>query len=168
MSENKEKVSVLFVCMGNICRSPTAEGVFRKLVADAELSDQIHIDSAGTHAYHSGEPADRRAKTAAESRGFQLASRARRVTEGDFERFDLILAMDKLNLVTLRDRGGDNAHRVRLMLDFSDTGRGNDVPDPYYGGAAGFERVLDLVEEAAAGLLEHLRKEHLSKEHLQP
>ena len=162
MSEVNEKVSVLFVCMGNICRSPTAEGVFRKLVADAELADRILTDSAGTHAYHKGEPPDRRAMAAAARRGIDMSDlRARRVKESDFERFDLVLAMDKLNLVTLQDRGGDNADRVRLLMDFSPGLPGGEVPDPYYGGAAGFERVLDLVENAAQGLLEDVRRHRL-------
>ena len=149
--------------MGNICRSPTAEGVFRKLVVDAGLDERIHIDSAGTHAYHSGELPDRRARAAAERRGIQMSGiRARRVTPEDFERFDFILAMDRLNLVTLQDRATENAlDRIRLFLEFAGVARDADVPDPYYGGAAGFERVLDLVEDAAAGLLSELRARHL-------
>lgn len=164
MIEIKEKTSVLFVCMGNICRSPTAEGVFRKLVADAGLDEQIHIESAGTHAYHTNEPPDRRAQAAAERRGFELSDlRARRVSEKDFVEFDLILAMDKLNLVTLQDRAGEDCtSSIRLFLEFSESARETEVPDPYYGGTAGFERVLDIVEAAAAGLLQQIRKEHLS------
>jgi protein-tyrosine phosphatase len=152
---------VLFVCMGNICRSPTAEGVFRKLVDDAGLAGSIYIDSAGTHAYHVGEQPDRRAREAASRRGITMeGQRARRVADEDFEVFDLFVAMDRLNLETLRDRADDDAHgRLRLMLEFARTADIEDVPDPYYGGAAGFERVLDLVEEAAEGLLEHLREE---------
>lgn len=158
MTEVKEKMSVLFVCMGNICRSPTAEGVFRKLVADAELTDRILTDSAGTHAYHRGEPPDRRAIAAALRRGIDMSDiRARRVQDADFERFDLILAMDKLNLVTLQDRAGDSVDRIQLLMEFSELSPGGEVPDPYYGGAAGFERVLDLVETAASGLLNDLR-----------
>ncbi|MCH7853142.1 MAG: low molecular weight phosphotyrosine protein phosphatase [Proteobacteria bacterium] len=163
MIEIKEKTSVLFVCMGNICRSPTAEGVFRKLVADAGLDEQIHVESAGTHAYHTQEPPDRRAQAAAERRGFNLSGiRARRVSENDFVQFDLILAMDNLNLVTLQDRAGeDSTSSIRLFLEFSETARETEVPDPYYGGTAGFERVLDIVEVAAEGLLRKIRKEHL-------
>ena len=163
MIEIKEKISVLFVCMGNICRSPTAEGVFRKLVADAGLDEQIHVESAGTHAYHTQEPPDRRAQAAAERRGFNLSGiRARRVSENDFVQFDLILAMDNLNLVTLQDRAGeDSTSSIRLFLEFSETARETEVPDPYYGGTAGFERVLDIVEVAAEGLLRKIRKEHL-------
>ena len=149
---------VLFVCLGNICRSPTAEGVFRKLVAESALAGRVHIDSAGTHAYHTGEPPDRRAQEAAARRGVSMSEqRARRVAPDDFERFEFIIAMDRLNLETLRDRSSHTSHdRLYLMLDFIDTAEPVDVPDPYYGGAAGFERVLDLVEEAAAGLLRHV------------
>ncbi len=160
MVEIKEKVSVLFVCMGNICRSPTAEGVFRKHVSDAGLDAAIQTDSAGTHAYHSGEPADRRAHAAAERRGFSLEGiRARRVTDEDFDQFDFILAMDEDNLVVLQERAPDeHISKVRLFLEFAESRHENEVPDPYYGGSAGFERVLDLVEEASQGLLETLRK----------
>ncbi|MDH4107474.1 MAG: low molecular weight phosphotyrosine protein phosphatase [Gammaproteobacteria bacterium] len=160
----ESKVRVLFVCMGNICRSPTAEGVFRKLVSDAGLAEHVHIESAGTHAYHVGEPPDRRAQAAAERRGVTLADiRARRVSEQDFDLFDLILAMDRDNLEALLAQAGEERRRadVRLFLEYSAAAREQDVPDPYYGGAAGFERVLDLVEEAAAGLLRELRQSRL-------
>ncbi len=159
MYGSNDKVSVLFVCMGNICRSPTAEGVFRKHVADAGLSDLIHIDSAGTHAYHSGEPADRRAQSAAERRGFSLSEiRARRVAEDDYTMFEYIVAMDEHNLMQLRERAADDATSdIRLFLEFSDSHE-TEVPDPYYGGSAGFERVLDLVEDASRGLLEFIRR----------
>ena len=158
MTDYKEKVSVLFVCMGNICRSPTAEGVFRKHVADADLVDDIHTDSAGTHAYHSGEPADRRAQAAAVRRGFSLEGiRARRVMDDDYEHFDYILAMDEDNQMRLLDHAPE-AHRSKIVLFLSFASDDEtEVPDPYYGGGAGFERVLDLVEEASRGLLETLR-----------
>lgn len=157
---DQSSISVLFVCMGNICRSPTAEGVFRKYVSDAGLDADIQADSAGTHAYHSGEPADRRAHAAALRRGFSLEGiRARRVTEEDFDTFDYILAMDQDNLMVLQERAPNELRgKVRLFLEFAESRRENEVPDPYYGGAAGFERVLDLVEEASQGLLETLRK----------
>ena len=157
--ENSPNISVLFVCMGNICRSPTAEGVFRHFVQEAGLANRIRIDSAGTHAYHTDEPADRRASAAAERRGYSLADiRARRVRTEDFESFDYIVAMDRLNQVTLFDQTDAEHHdKIRLFLEFA-TGPEDDVPDPYYGGAAGFERVLDLVEDASRGLLETLRK----------
>ena len=152
-------ISVLFVCMGNICRSPTAEGVFRRHVAEAGLDDLFEIDSAGTHAYHVGEPPDRRAQEAATRRGFSLADiRARRVAAGDFERFHHIIAMDEDNLVMLHEQA-DATYRekIRLFLEFG-SGPETEVPDPYYGGATGFERVLDLVEDASRGLLERLRQ----------
>ena len=157
MTTTKEKTSVLFVCMGNICRSPTAEGVFRYHVEGAGLAEHIEIDSAGTHAYHVGEPADRRARAAAERRGMSLEGiRARRVSTDDFERFDYILAMDEDNLARLEDEAPEEyRHKLRLFLEFAQNGE-REVPDPYYGGAAGFERVLDLVDEASRGLLETL------------
>ncbi len=156
----KEHISILFVCMGNICRSPTAEGVFRKHVSDAGLDAEIQTDSAGTHAYHSGEPADRRAHAAALRRGFSLEGiRARKVTDEDFEIFDYILAMDEDNLMVLQERAPDQQRsKVRLFLEFAESLHENEVPDPYYGGSAGFERVLDLVEEASQELLETLHK----------
>jgi protein-tyrosine phosphatase len=144
--------------MGNICRSPTAEGVFRHLVEQAGLGDHIEVDSAGTHAYHVNEPADRRASAAAERRGYSLDGiLARRVEEADFERFDYIIAMDRDNLEALEQyMTADHSTRLHLFLEFSQ-GHEEEVPDPYYGGAAGFERVLDLVEDASRGLIEKLR-----------
>ncbi|MBT8101640.1 MAG: low molecular weight phosphotyrosine protein phosphatase [Gammaproteobacteria bacterium] len=155
----KKKTSVLFVCMGNICRSPTAEGVFRHHVVEAGLDEHIVVDSAGTHAYHVGEPPDRRSHAAAQRRGISLGElRARRVSDEDFERFDYIIAMDEDNLSRLKDQSPPQHHsKVRLFLEFASSGQ-REVPDPYYGGAAGFERVLDLVEEASRGLLETLSK----------
>ncbi len=143
--------------MGNICRSPTAEGVFRYHAEQAGEAECLYIDSAGTHAYHVGEPPDRRARAAAERRGMTLDNiYARRVTTEDFERFDYIIAMDEDNLTRLHDESPEE-HRgkLRLFLEFAD-GDEREVPDPYYGGAAGFERVLDLVEAASRGLLETL------------
>lgn len=160
MIEIKEKISVLFVCMGNICRSPTAEGVFRHLVQQADLADAIRIDSAGTHAYHVGEQPDRRASEAAMRRGFAMSDiRARRVADSDFEEFDLIIAMDRANALVLEERSPEE-HRakIRLFLEFSDREEA-EVPDPYYGGTAGFENVLDLVEDASQGLLDMLSAE---------
>ena len=159
---DQSTTSVLFVCMGNICRSPTAEGVVRHFVQEAGLAECIKIDSAGTHAYHTDEPADRRASAAAERRGYSLADiRARRVQSEDFESFDYIVAMDRLNQVTLIDQADAEHHdKIRLFLEFA-SGPEDDVPDPYYGGAAGFERVLDLVEDASRGLLETLQKNRL-------
>jgi len=156
---NKSLTRVLFVCMGNICRSPTAEGIFRHLVEEGGLSDHIEIDSAGTHAYHINEPPDRRATAAAERRGYSLAAiRARRVVDTDFERFDYIIAMDRDNVERLVDQAEvEHQDKIRLFLEFANA-QEDEVPDPYYGGAAGFERVLDLVEDASRGLLEMLRK----------
>jgi protein-tyrosine phosphatase len=150
-------ISVLFVCMGNICRSPTAEGVFRHHVNEGGLGDRILADSAGTHAYHVGEPPDRRACAAAERRGISLAElRARRVSDSDFEAFDFIIAMDEDNLQHLLEQAPEvHQSKVSLFLSFTSADE-TEVPDPYYGGTAGFERVLDLVEEASRGLLETL------------
>lgn len=159
MGETISKISVLFVCMGNICRSPTAAGVFRKFVSDAGLAELVEIDSAGTHAYHVGEPPDRRAAAAAERRGFDLSGQqARRVTTEDFLRFDYILAMDHDNREMLRAAAMEDHHeRIRLFLEFGSDPSRQEVPDPYYGGAVGFERVLDLVEDASRGLLLDIR-----------
>jgi len=145
--------------MGNICRSPTAEGVFRHHVNEAGLEAQVEIDSAGTHAYHTGEPPDRRAQAAAERRGMSLDGiRARRVRVEDYEQFDLIVAMDEDNLARLTQEAPEERRaELRLFLEFG-AGDESEVPDPYYGGAAGFERVLDLVEEASRGLLETLSR----------
>jgi protein-tyrosine phosphatase len=151
---------ILFVCMGNICRSPTAEAVFRDYARRHAPELQLEVDSAGTHDYHVGEPPDPRAVKAASRRGLDLSGlRARQVDEADFERFDLILAMDRLNHAMLLERSPPEHHgRIRLLLEFADAAAGLDVPDPYYGGAKGFDEVLDLVEEAAAGLLAELRR----------
>ena len=152
-----KRTRVLFVCMGNICRSPTAEGVFRHYVEKAGLADRIDVDSAGTHAYHVGEPPDRRAVAAAERRGIALSGiHARRVSDEDFERFDLVVAMDEDNQQRLLDQApAEHRAKVSLFLSYADCDE-IEVPDPYYGGGAGFERVLDLVEEASRGLLKTL------------
>jgi len=156
--ETKARYSVLFVCMGNICRSPTAEGVFRRLVAERAPDLGIEIDSAGTHDYHVGDAPDRRAIAAASRRGIDIGGlRARVVEESDFERFDLVIAMDRLNHAILLDRSPRQyRERVRLFLEFAPTIDEEDVPDPYYGGPVGFERVLDLAEEASMGLLDEV------------
>ncbi len=151
--------SVLFICMGNICRSPTAEGVFRAQVEAAGLGDQFEIDSAGTHGYHVGAPPDERSQEHARRRGYELGGlRARQLVAADFERFDLLLAMDEENLARAA-RLATPAQRERLQLFMQYApGLGRAVPDPYYGGPEGFEQVLDLVEAASAGLLEALRR----------
>lgn len=154
-------VRVLFVCMGNICRSPTAAGVFRALVEGEGLADRVVVDSAGTHAYHAGEGADRRALRTAANRGVDLSEHVARGVRGtDFESFDFILAMDHDNLAELVSRAPAAARpRIRLFMDYAEPqqlGGGRvvaEVPDPYYGGPDGFDRVLDLIEAASAGLL---------------
>lgn len=155
-------VKVLFVCMGNICRSPTAEGVFRHKVSEAGLDDKIHIDSAGTHAYHVGEPPDGRAQQSALQRGFDLSrQRARKVSVDDFDQFDYVVAMDMSNqdaLLSICPQGLEN--KIHLFLKFASNTSTSEVPDPYYGGGKGFEKVLDLVENAADGLITHLQKNH--------
>jgi len=160
---------LLFVCLGNICRSPTAEGVMRALVDEAGLQDEVAVDSAGTGAWHLGSPPDRRAAAAARARGIALEGSARRVTGEDFEEFDLLLAMDVDNVRDLHRiaPGEDAAGKVRLLREFDPAGAGVaeaprpgdlDVPDPYYGGEEGFEQVLDLVQAACRGLLEEIRR----------
>jgi low molecular weight protein-tyrosine phosphatase len=151
---------ILFVCMGNICRSPTAEGVMRALVHDAGLEDRIEIDSAGTGGWHAGEPPDARATEAARRRGVTLAGAARQVIPDDFESFDLIIAMDRENLRGLLAIAPDEqaAGKVRLLREYEPGASGDlDVPDPYYGGERGFETVLDHVQAACRGLLGELR-----------
>lgn len=148
--------------MGNICRSPTAHGVFRKLVHDSGLAERIAIDSAGTHAYHVGKPPDQRAQATAQRRGIDLADlRARKAVPEDFFEFDYVLAMDQdnyfalLEICPIEQRG-----KVQLFMDYAPQMRTREVPDPYYGGPTGFERVFDLVEAAAEGLLDEIRARH--------
>ncbi|MBB6428383.1 low molecular weight protein-tyrosine-phosphatase [Algisphaera agarilytica] len=163
----QDSKSVLFVCMGNICRSPTGEGVFQGLVDERGLSRDIVVDSAGTIGYHTGNPADQRMQTAAEKRGYRLTSRARKVTQNDIESFTLIVAMDRANYddlaaMTIND---EQLGRIKMLGEFlpgvswSDRDEVRSVPDPYYGGAAGFEEVLDMIESACPAILEHLTGE---------
>jgi len=153
------KKRVLFVCLGNICRSPAGEGVFRGLLEQKGLQDDFEVDSAGTSSYHVGEAPDSRMRQAAAGRGYRLNGRSRRMVWEDFEEFDLIVAMDRSNMrhIHSADRKGEFRHKVRLFCDFVPGSGLLDVPDPYYGGHDGFERVLDLLESGAQSLLEHLR-----------
>ncbi|TNG02298.1 MAG: low molecular weight phosphotyrosine protein phosphatase [Gammaproteobacteria bacterium] len=156
------KVKVCFVCMGNICRSPTAHGVFRKLVMDKGYDDKIEIDSAGTHAYHVGEPPDSRAQATARQRGINLSDlRARRVRVADYSKYDYLLAMDQYNYDLLVSQCPDEyLERIRLFMTFSPELGFVEVPDPYYGGDSGFDRVFDMVEAGSRGLLDHIIKSH--------
>ncbi|MEE8585391.1 MAG: low molecular weight protein-tyrosine-phosphatase [Acidobacteriota bacterium] len=153
------KKRVLFVCLGNICRSPAGEGVFRGLLEQKGLQDDFEVDSAGTSTYHVGETPDPRMRQAAAGRGYRLAGHSRRLAREDFEKFDLILAMDRSNMRHIRsaDRKGEYRHKVRLFCDFVPGSGLLDVPDPYYGGHDGFEKVLDLLEAGAHSLLEHMQ-----------
>lgn len=154
------KTRILFVCMGNICRSPTAEGVFRAHAEAVGLSTNVDIDSAGTHAYHVGEPPDARSQDYARKRGYDLSpQRARQVTPQDFNDFDFIVAMDKDNLRTLKDRcPAQHQHKLSLMMSYATHSPSEVVPDPYYGDASGFDTVLDYIEDASQGLLKFVQK----------
>ncbi len=159
----QKTVNVLFVCMGNICRSPTAHGVFRHLVEAEGLTPKIYIDSAGTHAYHVGEPPDRRAQATALSRGIDMSDlRARRAIEKDFEYFDYVLAMDDDNFSVLQNLAPpDRLDRLMLFMDFASDMTEREVPDPYYGGIKGFELVFDMIEAASRGLLQDIKQRYL-------
>lgn len=155
-------INVLFVCTGNICRSPTAEGVLRHMVRAEGMEGHVATDSAGTHGYHIGEAPDGRTVQAGLKRGYDLSGlRARRVRDGDFQSFDLILAMDRGHMreLTAACPPGQR-HRLRLFLDFAPQFGTRDVPDPYYGGADGFTLVLDMAEAGARGILDHIRARH--------
>jgi protein-tyrosine phosphatase len=155
-----DKIKVLFVCMGNICRSPTAEGVFTKLIHEKNLTGQFTVDSAGTHAYHIGNPPDSRAQQAALKRGVELQHlRARKVHSSDFEYYDYVLVMDDDNFsILIHDCPEEYKDKVRYFLDFAPHLDVREVPDPYYGGKHGFEQVLDMVEDASLGFLETLHQ----------
>jgi protein-tyrosine phosphatase len=156
-------VQICFVCLGNICRSPTAEGVMRSLLRREGLEGRVAVESAGTADYHAGDLPDRRARDAAKARGVPLESRARQFVSADFARFDYVLAMDPENVRDLLAIAPDAAAKakIRLLRSFDPASPpGAAVPDPYHGGSAGFERVLDLCEAACLGLLGHLRREH--------
>ena len=153
------KLSVCFVCLGNICRSPTAEGVFAKLVADANLRGVVRVDSAGLGAWHKGERADKRARTVAEKSGYELNSVARQLLDTDFDNFDLLIAMDKSNVTELQARAPNAAGKVKIKLlrDFdASSPKGAEVPDPYYGRPEDFRLMFNLVEAACKGLFEYV------------
>ncbi len=159
-----KKVKVLFVCLGNICRSPTAHGVFQKLVNDAGLSERVVVDSAGTSGWHIGAPPDKRSAAAARQAGYDLSTlRGRQVAAEDFESFDYVLAMDESNLFDLQEACPPaHSHKLSLFLDFSSQETWREVPDPYYGDGDGFKLVLSLVEDASRGLLKHVNRNDLA------
>lgn len=162
MENQKRPIKVLFVCMGNICRSPSGEAVMNAYVKNAGLSDKIVCDSAGTIAYHAGEPADARMQTHAKKRNYHLTSISRQIRPDDFEQFDYIIAMDDENLHDMQAFIPDTAYvsKISKMTDYCGNDNPGYVPDPYYGGASGFEKVLDLLEDACQGLLHHIRAAH--------
>jgi protein-tyrosine phosphatase len=156
-----EKTKVLFVCSGNICRSPSAEAVFKKLVEDNGLKDQFEIDSAGTGSWHVGESADSRMQAHAKKRGYNLTSISRRINPNiDFDYFDIIIGMDDYNIRDLKDRAKNKSDlsKIYKMTDFAKESNYDEIPDPWYGGAEGFELVLDLLEDSCNGLLKKLNK----------
>ena len=146
--------AILFVCMGNICRSATAEAVFRKLVSDTGRNSEFEIDSAGTIGYHAGQRADSRMRAAAQGRGYSLDSIARQIVAGDFDRFDLIVTMDDDNFRNVNAINPGSRAKVVRMCDYCEKYQDTEVPDPYYGGEAGFEYVIDMLEDACANLLQ--------------
>lgn len=152
---------ILFVCMGNICRSPMAQGVFEKLLSQHGLSDQVLVESAGTHAYHLGKMPDERAIRAARERGIDIAHlRARQVEPGDFEEYDLVVVMDEQNYDTLLFTSARrHQHKLKFLLDYAPHLKTRNLPDPYYGTDIGFDRVMDMIEDACEGLLHHLQEQ---------
>lgn len=158
-------IRILFVCMGNICRSPMAEGIFRRLLEQHGLADRVMIDSAGTHAYHVGKSPDPRAVLTAQARGIDISRlRARQAEPGDFEAFDLILVMDEHNYDALMFIGAKRYQsKVGYLLDYAPHLNTRNLPDPYYGGEVGFERVMDMLEDACAGLLRHVQDQLLRR-----
>lgn len=157
------KVSVLFVCLGNICRSPTAHAVFRQMVVDHGLAEVIEIDSAGTAAYHVGKHPDTRSMEVARNKGIEMLDlRARQVDMGDFYQYDYILAMDEQNYHNLIEMSlPEHREKIQMFLDYTQDYAETEVPDPYYGGAQGFEHVFNMVDSASLGLLKHIRENHL-------
>ena len=163
MSVSPKKLSICFVCLGNICRSPMAEGVLGKLIAEVGLRGRVRVDSCGTGGWHKGERADKRARELASSRGYELNSVARQITEADFRNFDLLIGMDKNNLRDLHELAPDAKAKVKIKLlrDFDPLSpKGSEIPDPYYGSSEDVARAFDMVEAACKGLLDHLRQRH--------
>jgi protein-tyrosine phosphatase len=156
MTKKKPAIAVLFVCMGNICRSPTAEGVFRKLIETAGREAEFEVDSAGTIGYHQGQRADPRMRAAAETRGYALDSLARRIEQDDFDRFDLIVTMDEDNYRDVDQMNPESRARVVRMCDYCEEHEVSEVPDPYYGGERGFHTVIDILEDSCGNLLRRI------------
>lgn len=156
-SSNKRPFRVLFVCLGNICRSPAAEGIFKRIAHDRGLN--VEVDSAGTSGWHQGEPADSRMRRSARHRGYELTSISRQVRRSDFERFDLLVAMDDSNYHNLREMSStkEEEDKIVRMADFLDRKDYDYIPDPYYGGADGFDLVIDLLEEASENLAQEIQ-----------
>ena len=159
---NNKKTSILFVCMGNICRSPTAEGIFRHMLTEKNMLDNFELDSAGTHAYHIGAAPDSRAQATATARGIDLSDlTGRKVELSDFDKFDFVLAMDKDNYSILKEIcPPEKYQKLYLFLDFAKDLDIDEVPDPYYGGTGGFEKVFDMLEQASLGLIEHIKNKN--------
>lgn len=163
MENTKEKpIKVLFVCLGNICRSPSGEAVMNKYIANAGLNDKIICDSAGTLAYHAGEPADARMQTHANKRNYRLTSISRKIKDSDFDEFDYIIGMDENNMHDIKTYPASSLvdSKISQMINYCSNDNPGYVPDPYYGGSAGFEQVLDILEDACEGLLKHIKAEH--------
>jgi protein-tyrosine phosphatase len=158
-SPDSNQTSLLFVCLGNICRSPLAEGIFLQLVQEAGLADRFEIDSAGTGAWHVGERPDARAAMVASRHGVELDSRARQITNEDLARFDYVIAMDRENLLNIERLAdsSDSEAEIHLLRDYDEGAEGDDVPDPYYGGASGFETVYEMVHRSCQNLLDRLK-----------
>ncbi|WP_367873410.1 low molecular weight protein-tyrosine-phosphatase [Luteolibacter sp. Populi] len=160
MSANRKPFRVLFVCMGNICRSPAAEIVCKKMLGESDLADSVELDSAGTIGYHTGNGPDPRMAATLKARGYPVFGRARQITAGDLDDFNLILVADEENLADVRrlDRDGSRSAKIRLLVEYCETHDAPRVPDPYYGGQRGFEEVADLMEDACGGLLRNLER----------